>query len=455
MINCICRIKKKGANGTGFFCIIPLNENTYMNCLITNYHVLNEKYFKENKEINLLLNDDNETKKIDLNIKRRIYYNKEYDTTIIELKEEDNIKEYLELDDNIFKDNEDLLYEEKSIYILQYPKGVEACVSYGILSKIKNYDIIHKCSTDSGSSGSPILNLKNNKVIGIHKGSPNYAKNFNYGTLLKYPLNNFINQNKTKNDFINENIAKNKNIILGEIYINKNNIDEDIRIINSYENVNREWYGKDIEIDYKSKNEKEIKENIEITINGKIIDFTYYYKFKEEGIYIIEYSFKNNLTNTNHMFYNCNKLINLDLSNFNTQNVTNMSYMFYSCNSLTNLNLSNFNTQNVIDMGSMFCKCHSLKKIILSYFNTQNVINMGAMFCGCKSLTNLNLSNFNTLHVIDMSMMFDDCHSLKYLNLSNFNTQNATNMDFMFFGCSIKKQNIITKDIRILEQCYN
>ena len=64
-----------------------------------------KKYFEENKEIYLLLNNDNEAKKIDLNIKRVIYYNKNYDTTIIEIKEEDKIKEYLELDDNIFKDN--------------------------------------------------------------------------------------------------------------------------------------------------------------------------------------------------------------------------------------------------------------------------------------------------------------------------------------------------------------
>ncbi len=165
MMNCICKIKIKSANGTGFFCKIPLNENKKINCLMTNYHVLNEKYFEENKEIGLLLNDNNETKIIDLNIKRIIYYNKEYDTTIIELKEEDNIKEYLELDNNIFKDNEKIFYKEKSIYIIQYPKGQngegEACVSYGILKQISNkFNIIHKCSTDSGSSGSPILNLK-------------------------------------------------------------------------------------------------------------------------------------------------------------------------------------------------------------------------------------------------------------------------------------------------------
>ena len=147
----------KDAYGTGFFCTIPLNENKNINCLMTNYHVLNEKYFEENKVIYLLLNNDNEAKKIDLNIKRVIYYNKDYDTTIIEIKEEDKIKEYLELDDNILKDNEQIFYEGKSIYIIQYPKGQngeeEACVSFGTLNKINEYNIIHKCSTDSGSSG--------------------------------------------------------------------------------------------------------------------------------------------------------------------------------------------------------------------------------------------------------------------------------------------------------------
>ena len=61
-----------------------------------------------------------------------------------------------------------------------------------------------------------------------------------------------------------------------------------------------------------------MKENVEIKIEGKIIEFSYYYKFKEEGKYIIEYLFKNNLTNTNRMFYECKSLTNLNLSNFNT-----------------------------------------------------------------------------------------------------------------------------------------
>ena len=87
----------------------------------------------------------------------------------IELKENDGIKDYLELDDNILKNNEDIYYENKSIYILHYLYGNDICVSYGLLNRISKYDIIHACSTDNGSSGSPILNLENNKVIRIPK----------------------------------------------------------------------------------------------------------------------------------------------------------------------------------------------------------------------------------------------------------------------------------------------
>ena len=114
------------------------------------------------------------------------------------------------------------------------------------------------------------------------------------------------------------------------------------------------------EDDRKYENEKEIKGNIEIKMEGKIIEFSYYYKFKKEGIYNIEYIFHNNLTKTNHMFFNCSRLAKLDLSNFNTLNVTDMNSMFYCCNSLTSLNLSNFNTQNVTDMSGKFDFCNSL-----------------------------------------------------------------------------------------------
>ena len=44
----------------------------------------------------------------------------------------------------------------------------------------------------------------------------------------------------------------------------------------------------------------------------------------------------------NDIFYGCNSLKDINLSNFNTQNVTSMYGMLNECNSLTNINLSNF-----------------------------------------------------------------------------------------------------------------
>ena len=133
------------------------------------------------------------------------------------------------------------------------------------------------------------------------------------------------------------------------------------------------------------KNEEEIKENIEITINDKKIPFTYFYKFEEKGKYKIKYIFKRNISNIGYMFSHCSSLININLSNFKSQNVTNMCYIFFGCSSLNSLNLSNFNTQNVTNMCYMFSRCSSLKNLDLSNFNTQNVTCMGCMFFGCSS----------------------------------------------------------------------
>ena len=247
--------------------------------------------------------------------------------------------------------------------------------------------------------------------------------------LLQIDYNNRLNIDQVFNILENDN-----NIIIGEIYINENNINKDIQIINSYENLKTEYFI-DKEDDYKYENEKEIKENIEIKINKKLIGFSYTYRFEKEGQYKIEYLFKNNLTKTNHMFCGCEKLTNLNLSNFNTQNVTNMSKMFSHCHFLIDLNLTSFNTQNVTNMSEMFFECRSLTNLNLSNFNTQKVNNIYKMFAYCESLTDLNLSNFNTKNVTNMSSMFYNCKILKNLNLSNFTTQNVVDMRYMFCDC--------------------
>jgi len=191
MKNSICKIYK--CNGTGFFCNI-IFQNFNFKALITNYHLIDKKYIEENKIIKISLNDEKEKKDIKELNKRKIYFNDKYDITIIEIKNSDNINaNYLELDEKIFEDNSKFYYENKSIYILQYPNQDKASVSYGIAKKIEKDEINHLSSTLPGSSGSPILNLNNNKVIGIHIGAQKEI-NMNLGTLLRKPLKQFYKE---------------------------------------------------------------------------------------------------------------------------------------------------------------------------------------------------------------------------------------------------------------------
>ena len=217
MKSSVCKIYLDNGNkGTGFFCKIPYpDDNNLKPFLITNNHVIDESYLNKDKSFEITINNDKITKK--LIIGNRINYtSKIYDTTIIEIYEDkDNIKDFLQLDFNINEDNFNNKYINKSIYTLHYPNCEKIAVSYGIIKSIdlnNNYSLYHLCSTDKGSSGSPILNIRTNKLIGIHKGSSNNY-NFNKGTLLFYPFKEFISK-------INQNIvlnAPNKSIIYENI----------------------------------------------------------------------------------------------------------------------------------------------------------------------------------------------------------------------------------------------
>ena len=186
----ICKITLPTKTGTGFFCKLEY-KGTEIKTLITNYHVIDDKFIKSNKNVKIELNNQKIIKMININENKIIYSskNKEYDIVIIKLGKEDDVEDidYLEIDDNLLNTNSEYAYNDSSIYVLHYPLGKEVIVSYGYGITMKNYNIIHKCKTIFGSSGSPILNLSTNKVIGIHKS---YAKghNCNVGIFLKKPI---------------------------------------------------------------------------------------------------------------------------------------------------------------------------------------------------------------------------------------------------------------------------
>lgn len=269
LINSICKIKIQATNGTGFFCRIPSNNNNPIDYLMTNYHVIDKTYYNLNKEINLFLNDEKQLISLNTGIKRKTYFNEEFDLTLIEIKENDNINNFIELDENIFKEKENVYYEHKSIYSLQYPKGKNAVVSYGLINKIEDFSIKHTCTTDYGSSGSPILNLENNKVIGIHRKGSNVF-DFNIGTFLKFPLNDFFEKNK--NNMINKfnytmNIKNNNQPQINKIFHqnSNNNIIENDNILDNLSMTNNLGNYPSI---FNGGNEFNIINNINLIPNG-------------------------------------------------------------------------------------------------------------------------------------------------------------------------------------------
>ena len=211
MENCICKIYgSSNFLGTGFFCIIPYKGNE-LKVLITAKYILDRSQLLEGKVIKFELN--HQLKEIDINDNRKIYSNGEYNITIIEINpDKDKINDFLEIDKNIL--GEKGMFIQQNVYTLQNLMDIKA-VSYGRILKIKEFIFGHLCSTGDGSSGSPILNLENNKVIGVHTGYVS-EKQYNLGTLLSFPIiafnqdNNLIIKIKKykEKDFSNLNLIK-------------------------------------------------------------------------------------------------------------------------------------------------------------------------------------------------------------------------------------------------------
>ena len=203
----ICKIKIKegeGSSGTGFFAKIPFPDSyNYLPVLMTNNHII-ENNMNNKYEIVVQETNDNNLKTIKLffNDSRLFYTNKEYDITIIEIKKDDglDLESFLEIDN--INNNPIEYYNQKSVYLLQFPNDKEADFSNGDIKSLDNYTIYHTCNTIKGSSGSPIINILNNKVIGIHRGSKDVF-NYNLGTLIKMPIEDF-NLKKKRIKSINE-----------------------------------------------------------------------------------------------------------------------------------------------------------------------------------------------------------------------------------------------------------
>ena len=299
MENCICKIyKNKEIKGTGFFCEIPF-QKILLKVLITSNNILNEEEIDFNKTINIIImygKQKEEFKKIQIDEKRIKYTNKQLGISIIEIKpEKDRIINFLEIDTEFLEKDKVIIeenYKREKSYILHYIEE-KLSVSYGLANDLKDL-----CST-----GTPILSLENNEIIGINYKGP--YNNLNNDVFINHIINDFKNnyyysiyKNEIEIDLIYNNNNEYESIIFGDKFVekNKNNVK---LIINGFKSSLREKY-----ILNKGDN------NIKIILINKLIDLE-------------------------DMFHGCESLKNIDgLKKLNTQDVINFKGMFHGFSSL-------------------------------------------------------------------------------------------------------------------------
>ena len=186
-----------------------------------------------------------------------------------------------------------------------------------------------------------ILSSPNNDFI---INSKNYeSKNFNYtsnSTREEIIKNNELNDSLNKN-----NIISNDNKISGVLFIGLKEINDDIYLFKT-----------------------EISHGIDVYINNKKInlkkkgnEWKIHYNFPKEGKYRFDIVFKEIITNFENFFENCNNLIELDLSCFDTSCVKNLSHMLYKCINLKEIiGIDNIITNKITNMSGLFSNCSEL-----------------------------------------------------------------------------------------------
>ena len=383
----------------GLFCHIKY-KNKIIPIIIINDYIKDQDL----NTINILIN--NKLKTIELI--EIIYKNKYYNISIIKIKainEYNNIK-FVELDDRIYV-NEDEIYNNKdSIYIIQYNNVNNVSISYGVIKEINNEQIIYTGNINSISKFSPIFNLSNNKLIGIHK---NKSKYYNKGIYFK--------------SIINKNIYYNSEVEI-LIKIERNDINKEIYFLDNYEYKDNEG------ITHYHDNLKEInKLNTELYINDKKYKYKKYFKFEKEGINKINLLFDINLKDCSYMFAGCDKITSINFINFNCNNLLNMEYMFYKCKNLKKLNLFALDTKNVRNMSYMFYYCENLNNLDLSSFIIKNVSNKGNIidFISLKNIPDISLWQYI---IYNNESKIND--NLIQIIKDIFNNKNEENIDNIF-----------------------
>ena len=173
MNNYLYKIEQKGGNyEIGYFIQIKEeNKKSYL-VLVTSPNVLEDI---DNNSLKITIDD--EPKSIELGDTR--YVDKKYKRAVIEIKDKSIIKYYFEIDENVYKSELeiDTYYHNESIYIIQYDNGDNISVLYGIINGVCGKQIKYSANITSEIKDNIILNLNNNKIIGMNVNKSKKEKN--------------------------------------------------------------------------------------------------------------------------------------------------------------------------------------------------------------------------------------------------------------------------------------
>ena len=146
-----------------------------------------------------------------------------------------------------------------------------------------------------------------------------------------------------------------------------------------------------------------INDNLQTTTKNK-----YGLTLQESGINTVRIIWNVKINSTYSMFAECNKIVEINLSKFDTTCVTTMNKMFYNCLALTSINFSNIDTSKVSVFTDVFSSCVSLISLDLSSFITKKYNIFAGMFSSCSNLEYVNFKLFDSRNYNFADAMFRD-----------------------------------------------
>ena len=374
-------ISKTSEYDTGFFVKILANDKMIYPALIISIKCINSCIFYNKWQCNIYF-ENGKKKTIVLHLsKRKVYndYNNKF--SIIEIIKDDglDIDSFFEIDEHIYEDNLEQIYSKAYFYSIYYSKNVIKFTKPQIL-KVSNDKIETNCN-----KWGPIINLSNNKIIGIQY-------NDNNGVILKKPIKEYLHilsKQKDEDKNVNEitlwyyKTYKTKTKIFGKKFVER--YKSKLKII--FENEEKELT-EYLETSYFGKRLLMIK-LIGLSDLEEDIDLSYMFH-RCSNLFNIHDKFKyitiKNITNINYLFDGCSSICFLpDISEWDISKVNDISFMFRNCSSLLEMpDISKWNTNEITNISGIFSNCSSLKSLPdISKWNTNKMTNMGGVFRKC------------------------------------------------------------------------